>query len=781
MAGLPTLVRTGSKSVTVAWAIPDEHVPVACFQAELKASGWHAPWTVHNIFPIDVSVGDGAAELTVHNLEPNTAYQIRLVACFEQGDQHRSEVLPMRTFPLAPPVSHPPTVKCARHDRLLLRWNGPSVQADEIIGYRVSYFDCEQTWSSSTEVEAKFPGRLLTSSEQMSKFLSGAVATRVPIKTSDSDEGGEVEVLFWLMHLTSLRAYKVQVAAVTPGGVGQWSPKSAPLQTWRVAPRLSAPEQILCTHKSVFVALAVEPENIMGQDEEIVSFEVTLTPLAKGDELRVVTVSKEASVQLAGRLHSRACTAPFLLLLDSLKPQSSYTCTARAVSHAGVGDAAQSVAVVTLPAAPDISELQVVRTWHDRVSIAWSVTDRCEKDVISELGEQVEDIGARSVRGFRIRVQQGKVVNETVGVRSRASNVSFTLPCLDQKTTYFVQVAPVTSEKVVGAWSNKVEFTTESLAPVIKCIDVLRVTRCGGILQWAAPEDLEEAPTIGYMISMGGRELDLPTLAWPKDTGEAQVWHEDGVMKATLGLLEPNTAHKIQVAARTVRGLGVKSAERVVQTRPCAPSISQAPILLQAFYNRLVLQCKLIPDWSADEESDVVGYRTRFYECGGFGISAWSEARDAEYAEVSSDDGPYVKLSFTGLVPERCYVAQVAAVTHQGQGPWSKQSERLSTWRAAPEVNTVRVLFRTHTQLVVGWSMDAPDCCDEEVEDFCIRASSRGEPMCMSVSRSDSVENALQWKSAHLQDCGMMLCDDSAEDLTHVGVVSALTPGVLGL
>jgi len=134
-----------------------------------------------------------------------------------------------------------------------------------------------------------------------------------------------------------------------------------------------------------------------------------------------------------------------------------------------------------------------------------------------------------------------------------------------------------------------------------------------------------------------------------------------------------------------------------------------------------------VPDWREEDGNDVIGYRARYYECGSGGrmFAAPRIEADVDYTVVH--DGKAIQFSLTGLASEKEYIVQLAALTQFGQGSWSTESQRLSTWRCAPLPLAPQIILRTHTALVVGWSLNevgrSPETLghDEDILEFVVQ------------------------------------------------------------
>lgn len=809
----PELVRAGGSFLTLTWRAAHQGL-----EAEYRRSSWlsSATWVpcpLHEgLSGSSGTASDGEAlEVTLGGLKPLTVYDVRLSALHADGSRHFSPVVTFSTLELAPKITSAPELKCARHDRLLLRWSDPTAQVDEVLAYRVRYSDCEPLWPRKHEVEVKIASRLLRRSEQMRQFLSGLVALRSVrlsgataggcSSESDTEEAEGADVHFWLLDLVPARVYCVQVAAITAGGLGQWSPKSSPLRTWRVAPTLKQPQQVFHTHASIAVGLALEPLafDTTGQDEEVESFEVIMHPVRDVSQVRTITVSREEAVQLSTRLVSQLdrepatpckCVASFMLAASGLSPMTAYSCKARAITHAGIGQYSAASTMETLAVPPEVCELRVDATLHDRATLSWSVLERCASaaTVQAYLGEEAElELQARRLRGFKVRVADKTLKNwhEVVGVRAQplvetGARMTYVLGDLLPSSHYCVQLAAVSSGQGDGEWSEVVEINTEALAPTVAPPVVHVVTRCWAVLQWPTPEDLTAAPVLSYSVIIckkGGRKQpqhqhDVPLMGGggecagpPEDRSHLCIWQDGKETRLSLGLLEPDTPYCVHVAAQTVRGLG-SFAVGSVQTLPCAPAMAPqvAPQLVRAYHDRMVLVCEgPETDWREEDGSDVLGYRARYYECGSGGRVFASTRLEVDVESRAVNDGKAIEFTLLGLACEREYVVQVAAVTAFGRGSWSAESPRMSTWRLAPLVQRPRVLLRTHTALVLGWSLHPVSHGehdvgqDEEILDFAVHTRVHG-----SIAPKEDVEKSIQLSRRQADELAQVLKSPTA-------------------
>ncbi|CAK0846207.1 unnamed protein product [Prorocentrum cordatum] len=804
MPEAPALVAAGSTSLLLSWAAPEAF---EALEVELRRSAWawplSAPWVRQATAPEDVRITDRFVEVTLRGLEPSTAYEVRIAAACEEGPRQVGPAAAFRTLAVAPPLLGPPSASCCRHDRLLLQWVEPAVQADEVIAYRVRYWDCEQRWPTKVEVEAKLTSRLLPPSQQTAQFLGGQAAMRIPrpprggvaarpedAAAVEEDAGSEVHL--WLMSLAPLRMYIVQVAAVTAAGTGEWSPKSTELFTWRSAPDLLPASRVCRTHSALALGLAVEPvpDGTEGQDEEVERFEVVVRPVQSGrgpapDAAEVVVTAAEAAelaLRLAGGAPSPGAR-PHAVAVRGLQPRSIYRCTARAITHAGVGSWSPAVELETLAVPPDVDDLRVDEADHCSAVLSWRVLDECPQAGLLRalLGEEEaeRELWARRLVGFRVRSggPAAGALKEILGARSRPApdgRHRLALRDLAPNSAYQVEVAAAARGSEDGTWSGPVQVLTEGLAPGVPAPALLCASRRGAAVHWAAP-DAAAAAVLGYVVQLRrrpehrGRPPDPEERAFPLagagEGGEAasrDVAICDGSStRVELRDLEPGATYLVQVAARTARGVGSWSEECLVSTRSRAPAMSQEaePRLLHAYYDKLVLLCGgPVPDWPPEEASDVTGYRVRYFECSRSGWhGAWVEPapHHLEVTETEDQAGcPAVQVCLRGLAPERQHVVQVAAVTAAGQGPWSPQSGRLSTWRVAPRMALPRVLFRTHEALVLGWTQDFQEleagsadgtAHDEDIAEFLVRAapSSAGRAEAKTVRASCAQAQAL--------------------------------------
>eukprot|EP00445_Apocalathium_hangoei_P029916 CAMPEP_0203919624 /NCGR_PEP_ID=MMETSP0359-20131031/60005_1 /ASSEMBLY_ACC=CAM_ASM_000338 /TAXON_ID=268821 /ORGANISM="Scrippsiella Hangoei, Strain SHTV-5" /LENGTH=1879 /DNA_ID=CAMNT_0050846957 /DNA_START=1 /DNA_END=5640 /DNA_ORIENTATION=- len=783
------LVRAGGSYLVVSW-----RAPAGTPDAEYRKTAWllPGPWVPYPLSDENLSTTAGADgdvhHVTLTGLDPQTVFDVRLRVQAEDGTMYVSNVGTFSTLTLVPKLASPPEVKCARHDRLLLRWAGPVAQAEEIPAYRVCYFDCEPRWPVRNEIEVKLASRLLRRSEQMTQFLSGQVAMRSlppahghghghvnivgggagggsepPESEPEDTEGAQVH--FWLLNLVPARMYYVQVAAVTAGGLGLWSPKSAPLYTWRRAPALLPPQQILCTHASIAIGLDLAPLVLgtNGQDEEVDTFELVLKPLLAGAESRR-SFARAGAGELAARLRAKveqelpdsqsvSSIPTFVVIASGLSPCTAYTVSVRAITHAGEGQVSTASSMETVAMPPEVSDLRVEQVWHDCASLSWCCADRCASTALvhTYLGEDAEEeLGARHVRGFRVRLSQfgSRTWREVIGIRRKPSwdcsagaRLPFVLRDLEPNSHYSVQLTAVCRGQGVGAWSEPLDVHTEALAPCIEVPRAHTVTRDWALLRWPSPTGLTDAPVLGYAISISkGRRAsddfvceleDAPASHGDVTHGRARAWCDSGETLLSLPGLDPDFAYSVQVTAQTSRGAGASSSCSV-RTQPCAPAMapSACPRLLKSFYNKMLLECDgPVPDWREEDECDIIGYRAKYHEFGGGRV--WAAPRlEVDVKYTSDQNGKAVQFELLDLACEREYIVQVAAVTQFGRGLWSAESSRLSTWRAAPSLVVPRIILRTHTALVLGWDIDPygmeDDSIghDEEILEFVVQTSS---------------------------------------------------------
>eukprot|EP00930_Biecheleria_cincta_P054968 TRINITY_DN41341_c0_g1_i1.p1 TRINITY_DN41341_c0_g1~~TRINITY_DN41341_c0_g1_i1.p1 ORF type:complete len:1899 (+),score=291.02 TRINITY_DN41341_c0_g1_i1:103-5799(+) len=882
------LVAAGSSWVTLSWHIPED-AESESLQAEVRQSRWllAGAWRCQVLKPEDIvfpvselakssssttpslstspdqqpSLSSSSKSepekvsvtVTVRALDPETAYDVRLSVQLASTLQRcTSCAATCRTLALAPSLHMPPCVKCARHDRLFLCWPGPLTQADEVVAYKVRYFDCEPRWPVKHECEIKLASKLLRPSEQTAQFLKGSVAMQIVsaaghgMVTSDQGEtnanGDEsVEVHFWLTGLAPSRMYYAQVAAISIGGQGEWSPKSDPLYTWRKAPAVNAPQLLFATHASVVLGISFETleEGCKGQDEKVDKFKVRLQPGG-----HIVEVSCEAAMALAARLRTHleqefpsADDFPsHAIVVRSLKARACYDSTVMAVTHAGQGERSSATTVETLAVPPDITEICVDDVDHCSASVSWSLHERPDfaevaRDCLAFDGFEEQDavpcdleLGDRELRGFKLRAaalpdskftgqNSAPIWNEILGVRVSAAEVAagqkghfrLRLQNLAPNSTTLVQVSAVAHGEGEGHWSESAAIETELLAPdVSSAPELVRNSRQGAELQWAIPEDIPGAPVLGYTLYISmfkergrigtAKQLDLPLrvseLPLASEGCFGQLEELEGCIRARLAGLEPGMTYSVCVAAFTARGIGYKSPLASVTTRPCSPAMDRSKIqLLHSYYNRLVLQCsEPTPDWAEDEESDVLGYSVRFFECGRYvPHSSWVQVDEVDLVTGNTGSG-YVQFQLVGLLPERQYVVQIAAFTPAGRGPWSEQSERLSTWCVAPQMQAPRALFRTHTSLVLGWDpkasgldIELPACAlahDEEIVEFVVKAtastgSSRGGVSHrVDICTVDSLANA--WRDASC-DAGSSWAAEQTAKQVSTGLSSGTT------
>lgn len=920
----PALEQHGSSTLILRWRPPNTYSSI---EAEVRRAAWlfTAKWVTLALASDCVTADGEDVVVTLPDLDPQVTYDVRLVAVLGDGSRQQSPPAAFRTCDLAPPLTSPPELMCARHDRILLQWSGPAAQSDEVVAYRLRYFDCEPRWPVKVEVEAKLASRLLRPSEQTQQFLGGLVAMRIPaISTSGGsgdlvrqasdasvqsyhDEGAPVH--FWLMSLAPCRMYYVQVAAVTAAGQGRWSPQSKELFTWRVAPALAV-RVLLKTHRSLFLGLDVQQphgESKHGQDEEIDKFEVQVAPAKRGgEEPEPVIATRDAAVELASRLRAllkemqgNSCTAvqdassivsgtddavrllaeggfpEFVVVASGLCPDLKYSCIARAITWAGVGGASSACATETLPVAPDICDLRVDSVEHNTAAISWRVSEPSAPSpvMLGCMGDTAhEELEERKLRGFTVEVREdGKPWREEIGVRAKhgaqsiSERTSVQLRLLLPNSRHYVRIAAVTrgsnpsptrspstssstsngscspgrrtSRSIpAGSYSKALQVDTEDVAPRISEVPSCRCTaRTGFVVAWPTPPELDKAPVLGYAVyvfrerdktraqAVSPIEVSLGEVA-PSETSargtlpaqgdepsqpdvEVKVWVEETQTCAKISGLEPSTAYMVQVAPRTNRGLGARSGISVLNTRRHGPEMgSGGPRLRESFYNQLVLECNgPVPDWSDAETSDVVGYRARYYEYARFGAQPWVQA-DVEYEDGEEST---IRFSLRNLLPEKQYVVQVASVTAAGQGKWSASSDRVSTWRPAPSTTVPRLLFSTHTSMVLGWDVDPtagnqpPGVLmrDESVTEFVLACMPLVGPCretrTTRVTRSQAETLAARWRDAHagrdhgLQDprwvtvpstqiasCdGQDSSDDGSEPPRFIAVVHGLTAG----
>lgn len=886
-ASAPTLVRAGGGTgvkLSLRWSLPTG-TDATTITAETRKTAWLVPgvWNQHQLLPEDISftsqthlseldsspsASDSLAALVLlRGLDPEVSYDVRLSARLPDGSRAVSDPTPCRTLPLAPALTDAPCVMCARHDRLLLQWAESKEQADEVIAYKVRYFDCEPRWPVKREVEAKLASLLLRPSEQTTRFLEGLLAMRVPptVETAlEGDPAAEDSVHFWLMGLAASRMYLVQVAAVTAGGIGEWSPKSIPLYTWRQAPALQEPRLLFRTHASlVFGLTCTAPEtSSKGQDEEVEKFEVTLKRDGSTEAPKSFVAFGDVASELSAKLRHLFIDTefpPYVVIVSGLKSSAMYSCSARAVTNAGMGDQSLSCKVETMQVPPDVVKLGKDAVNHCSARISWAVRDAAAKAdededavpqasvssgevergsplghggvdapkalissfpdlMLAVLGEEQSqlELAERSLRGFRVRLAERQggpwcevpeknspgsegagVYTEAVPLEEEAEEAPprfrLSLQGLSANRLYYAQVAAVTKSGDVGKWSDAIELKTEELAPWLPPPRALSCARQGALLFFPTPENIPEAEVTGYVLQLwkrreksraGLRPLEVPLLlrrpeTFPpspssvtSNTAEneiACVWQDVddcGTTWLQLRNLEPDTPYVLQLSARTLRGVGVASAEFCFSTRPRAPSMGvEGPRLLRAYHDSLSLACDgPVPDWDEGQESDVLGYRARFYECARYGphgswVQVDVEHKDLDYS-FAPGLAPGIEFCLQGLLPEKQYVIQVAAVSAAGQGQWSPPSRRLSTWCVAPRMLPPKLLFRTHAAIVLGWGPEPPpadrgekEVHDGEVLEFVVRltpSSSRAEAKTIRVACSQALSLAEAWCQASL-------------------------------
>eukprot|EP00929_Paragymnodinium_shiwhaense_P086092 TRINITY_DN46590_c0_g1_i1.p1 TRINITY_DN46590_c0_g1~~TRINITY_DN46590_c0_g1_i1.p1 ORF type:complete len:1903 (+),score=416.66 TRINITY_DN46590_c0_g1_i1:129-5837(+) len=798
----PSLARAGGKSLSLRWQPPAGY---SAIEVEHRRAAWFvsAAWSAWRVpedrLQTDSAAGGGEEVVEVkleEELVPLTAYDVRMAAILADGSRHTSGAATFRTAPAAPAMPAAPTVKWARHDRLMLEWEQPSTQLDEVVSYRIRYYDCDPRWPVKHEVDV-LPSS--ASAESASEHAGdGGSGTGVQARCYPAEAEGHLS--YMLCGLAAANMYYAQITAVTSEGVGQWSPRSSALYTWRVAPAFQAPRLLCRTHGSVIVGLNLEAleKDTVGIDEEPDKLEISLSILPKEKDAEIFTVSRQEAETLAQKLRELSGAgeeedgpAPtYAAALPRLKPNESYACRARAVTLAGVGEMSPMIIVDTIPVPPDVCDLRVDTVRHDAASVSWCVKDECASSAAIRASHEEEVaealLAARRLRGFRVRItdERQKDWTEILGVRipGRSSGssaapperLSLELERLQPHSRTFVQVSAVAQEEGAGNWCEAAEVVTERLAPSLVAMpaEVVSVGRCGATLAWPTPEALrDDAAIIAYSayICKDGRsreeqETSLALVA-SREAADALdgpcVWLDNSITRARLGSLEPGTTYAIRLAARTSRGVGEKSVECTLLTRPPGPEMGrngEAPRCVEAFYNKLHLRCSgPVADWQPEEEvSDVKQYRARYYECARFGPhGAWVQA-EVEFSERPDEDA--VDFWLLGLQPDRQYVVQVAAVTDAGQGPWSKQSPPVSTWRVAPAVATPRVVLRTQSVCAVGWTLEPREddarqakLHEEGVLSFnvtmTIPGSSRADAVAVLVDRSEAERLAGVWQS----------------------------------
>ncbi|CAK9034608.1 unnamed protein product [Durusdinium trenchii] len=801
----PTLISAGSSSVTLRWRVPVE-TKVEDIKAEWRPSGWilAGAWRQVTLSTDDISIQPRTASssslceeveelppyavtVTLRGLEPLGSYDVRLdVGGFKKSTPRRCQ-----TLAVAPPLHAAPRLKCARYDRLLLKWASPSSQVDEVTSYIVRFFDTEPRWPVKHEIEVKLASRLLKPSAQTAKFLEGSVAMLIstaveeesdplddePVRSASCEDCQEVH--FWLTGLAASRMYYVQVAAKTASGQGEWSPKSDPLFTWRRAPKLAAPKLLFPSHGSLVFGLAYESleEPSKGQDEEVEHFEMQLQPSQRGYEVQNLEFSSSDASMLATTLrpHLHLDDEVFpshVVIASGLTSRSGYSCTALAITHAGRGEISQITRAETLAVPPAIADVKVEQVDHNSATISWRLSERTDiQELMKICMPDSTEFQERQLRGFRIRIcyepelettgsgiRAQPLWTEILGARAAATAsekpgyYSLKVRELRPSSTCLVQVAAVAVGPGDGEWSDSAQICTEALAPELRGrLDVEMSFRQSAKLKWVTPKDIAGSPVHAYMVYLGRardrgrsavREFELPLQAVSAGTAEAvemgSIWkHEGSITYMELRMLEPGTAYTVQVAAVTLRGLGERSEPCNFTTRSVAPSMGAIlPRVVHSYHDHLVLECSgPVPDWSRSESSDVTGFSARYFECSRYGYAphgAWIIVEKVDLVEEKGSTD-LIRFSLKALQPERQYIVQVAAVTAAGKGPWSEQSARLSTWRVAPRLAAPIAVMHTHDTLVLGWDGEVLDDTlssavhDENINEFMVKVAPAGK------------------------------------------------------
>eukprot|EP00929_Paragymnodinium_shiwhaense_P033998 TRINITY_DN18554_c0_g1_i1.p1 TRINITY_DN18554_c0_g1~~TRINITY_DN18554_c0_g1_i1.p1 ORF type:complete len:1893 (+),score=374.82 TRINITY_DN18554_c0_g1_i1:168-5846(+) len=548
------LLRAGSSWLTIRFSAANVDAAAIGLDVEHRQTAriLSAPWApvpATSFSPEDVQgclAQRGFVDVTLHDLEPSTSYDVRISVLMPGEARQCCQPTTFRTLRLAPPLETPPWVKHARFDRVLLHWLEPSTQAEEVVAYRVRYYDCSTRWVTRHETEVKLASWLLRPSEQTTLFLEGQAAMHVsPSTAAPSDEADEIaasgqserqrsQVHCWLLGLAPTCMFYAQVAAVTAKGVGDWSPKSQHFFTWRVAPKFSPPQQLLSVHSAIVVGLAVEPaprdQADCVQDEEVVEVEVTFTSQASQDPPITLKCGREEAVRLARRIFDQRKVATaadndedsdaqpyrFAVVVPGLQPTSTYSCTARAVTAVGSSPPSEPVLIETSTMPPEICDLSMDSARHDCATISWRISEEglpSADELEASLGVEAAAavLAERQVRGYKVRIAslRGYAAsrwNEVLGVRAKRGaaldhRTSIDLMGLEPGTTCFVQVAAVAVAEGVGNWCAATEVSTEALAPSLSRAPTLSsVSRRCATLQWVLPEDVPGTPVQAYVL-----------------------------------------------------------------------------------------------------------------------------------------------------------------------------------------------------------------------------------------------------------------------------------------
>ncbi|XP_072021945.1 receptor-type tyrosine-protein phosphatase F-like isoform X2 [Amphiura filiformis] len=491
-------------------------------------------------------------EYTINGLLPFTNYAVRVAAVNSIGQGEPSNDLVITTGETAP-GSAPRDVRASplSSSTILIQWEPPDVPNGIVTGYNVYY-----TMNPGADLSSWFKYTVEDNNQRLTT----------------------------ISELVTMQIYSVSVSASTAEGEG---PASFPVQ---VKTQQGVPSQ---------------PENFAGDSTS--ATQIKLTWGQRDIEVQIQYYDLYYNDSKTGKAVHRSVAPTRSYTLEDLKPNTVYNLWLAAKSRAGQGASTAVISVRTQESVPGAPPRDVIGTTLSSISIQvnWNPPPEdfqngiitgykliYERDSNGDSGDDEESL-----------LQEDGPMEISVGPRV----TSYTLNDLNKWTEYDISVLASTAVGD-GPASDPVKIRTDEDVPdgPPKKVRVEALNSTTLRIRWQPPAEHRQHGDIrGYQVhySVSNQHGDY--------IGEGKVYWVTlaNMREIILYDLTPKTWYSIEIAAYTVKGDGIRSRAKLVQTPgqvPGAPTDVSVEMQPNGAY---------LVRWSSPvaTHGDILQYRIEYY------------------------------------------------------------------------------------------------------------------------------------------------------------------------
>lgn len=466
-----------------------------------------------------------------------------------------------------------------------------------------------------------------------------------------SGAGSSASTSFVIDNLANGSPYHVRVAAVWPGGVGDYSDAFGP-----VSPRASsaspasAPPLITASASAPLTATVLWQQPASDGGSPITGYRLQAS--SDGGSAWATVATPAAGVVSA--------------TVGSLTAGTSYVFRVAAVTAVGVGqNSASSNSVVISAASAPPSEPRNASGVPSTTSIVLS-------------WQAPESSGSAAIIDYAIKYASGGVTQTAT-----ATGTTFTLTGLSSNTAYSISIA-ARSSAGTGAWANLAPVTTQATpantAP--SSVQGLAVTRSasGFTASWSAPAATGGSAILEYILSTA-----------TASAGPYTTRSQGSGTTATVTGLTAGTLYYVRVVARNA--VGTSDAADATVTPGAAPSAPLSPAV--SFFSSAG-QVRARVTWSAP--SSLSGVPVLYYN-----VTASSAGAVLQTLQVSGNATTAELPATVGL----SYSWAITAVTALGEGSAATVAQTVTDPDAKPLPSEPRsvVAVPANGSLTVTWDV----------------------------------------------------------------------------